>query len=279
MVMGEKSGSDILLDALPSLNKWRNIIVLYAAQLFIFIGVMAFFWWISIRVYYGAILGQLIVSILLVFHFIIMAKTAKKFRTNYKAKYGELAGERYWYVFQSYTFPIICAAYYLPLALKTDYFLPSLFKLPPHLINNSLFPIYVAIPLGLFVIIFGYLMKRPSGGYGPDVDNYLYCIYPEKSKLITGGMYRYVRNPQYLSRGIISIGFGIFANNISAMLVGLIHLLSYCAIIPAEDKELYNMYGGEFLKYKKEVPMVLPRFRNIGKVIKFTFFGEKQSKN
>ena len=96
-----------------------------------------------------------------------------------------------------------------------------------------------------------------------DYDNYIYTIIPEKSKLITAGLYQYIRNPQYLSRGIISMGFGVVANNISAILLGFIHFVSYCAIIPEEDKELFKRYGEEFEEYKSKVPAVFPKLGSL----------------
>lgn len=250
--MGEKSGSDILLESLPSLKKWYNVIALYVIQILIFIGVMIFFWRISSFIWYGATLGQIIVSTMLVIFFIYLANNAEKIREKHRKKYGELAGQSFWYYYQSYTIPVISAAYLFPIFLINYDFLPrKILSMPPHFITNSFFPFYIAIPLGIVVILVGFLMKRPSGGYGADVDNYLYFVYPEKSKLITGGMYKYIRNPQYLSRGIIAVGLGVIANNISAILIGFIHFVSYCAIIPAEDKELKRRFGEDFKIYKK----------------------------
>jgi len=270
--MGEKSGSDILLDALPSLKKWYNVIALYSFQILIFIAVMIILWQISSLFWYGAIVGQLILSTLLSIFFIILANNVEKIREKHKKKYNELVGQSFWYYYQSYTIPLISAAYYFPLFLINYDFLPrKIIYMPPHFLTNSLFPFYIAIPLGIFVLIIGYLMKRPSGGFGPDVDNYLYFVHPERSKLITKGMYQYIRNPQYLSRGIISMGFGIIANNISAILIGFIHFVSYCAIIPAEDREMYRRFGDVFKKYKDEVPAVFPRYGSWKKFVRFIF--------
>ena len=268
--MEEKSGSDILLDALPSLNKWYNVIALYIFQIIIFIIMLIILWWISINFWYGALLGQLILSTMLSIFFIILATNVEKIREKHKKKYNELVGQSFWFYYQSYTIPLISAAYYFPLFLINYDFLPiKIIAMPSHFITNSLLPFYISIPTGIFVLIIGYLMKRSSGGYGPDVDNYLYYAIPEKSRLITKGMYKYIRNPQYLSRGLISIGFGIIANNISAILIGIIHFVSYCAIIPAEDKELYRRFGEFFNQYQSEVPAIFPRYGNWKKFVKF----------
>jgi len=269
--MNEKSDVEFFLSLMPSLKKWYNIFLLYSFQLLIFVGVMAFFWWISSLHYFGAVSGQITVSTLLVIFYIYLANNAERIRDKYLKKYKTLAGQAFWYRYQSYTIPIISAAFYFPLLVKTDYFLPSITNLPSHFITNTLFPIYIAIPISIILIFIGLLMRKFTGGYGMDVDDYFYVIYPEKSKLLDTGMYSFIRNPQYLSRGIISIGFGFFANNVSGIIIGLIHFISYCAIIPAEDKELTRRFGDDFLKYKKTIPVLFPKYGKWGDFIRYLF--------
>jgi len=269
--MSKNSDVEFFLSLMPSLKKWYNIIILYLSQFLIFIFIMSFFWWISSIHYLGAISGQILVSILLVIFYIYLANNAEKIRKKYLSKYKNLAGQAFWYRYQSYTIPIISAVFYFPLILKTDYFLPSITSMPKHFITNTLLPIYIAIPASIILIFIGLFMRRFSGGYGMAVDDYFYVIYPEKSKLLNTGMYSFIRNPQYLSRGIISIGFGFFANNISAIIVGIIHFISYCAIIPAEDKELTRRFEDDFLHYKKTVPVLFPKYGKWRGFVKYLF--------
>lgn len=269
--MGEKTDREIFNELLPDINKRAKIFILYISQLILFIFVLLFYWWISSKIWFGAIVGQIIVSTLLVFHFIYLARKAEKIRRKYKEKYGSLACQKFWYHFQSYTIPVICAAYYMPLILITYYFLPSLINMPKHFINTPLFNPFISIPLGFFFLIIGFFMRRRSGGYGLIEDNYFSIILPEKSKLITDGIYSYIRNPQYLGRGLIAIGFGFVANNISAITVGLIHLISYCAIIPDEDNELIRRFGDDFREYKKKVPALFPKYGNWKKFLRYIF--------
>ncbi len=274
--MEEKTGEEIFFEYVPVFKTWYNVILLYMFQIMIFILLIAFFWLISSIAWHGAVSVQLITSVVLVFFYIYLANNTEKIRKKYLEKYGKLAAQKFWYHYQSYTVPIICVVFCFPLLLKTDYFLPVIIKLPNHLITKSLFPIYIALPLGIIIISIGLLMRRPSGGYGMDVDDYLYMIYPEKSKLITNGIYRYIRNPQYVCRGVIAIGFGVIANNISAIAVGLIHFLSYCAIIPAEDRELFRRFGKDFEIYQKKVPAIFPKYGNWKKFARSVFVGEKR---
>jgi len=271
VAMKNKTNYNIFLEYMPTFSIWYNALLLYFFFIIVFILVMIFFWLVSSTIWIGAILGQSIISAVLSIYFIYMAKNGDKIRQTYREKYGNLAIQKYWFHYQFATMPFISAAYYFPLLLYNYDFLPKITKLPSNLINNSIFPYFVSIPLGILIVIFGLMMKRPSGGYGSDYDNYIYTIIPEKSRLITEGMYRFIRNPQYLSRGIIAIGFGVIANNISAILVGVIHFISYCAIIPAEDDELLRRYGNEFKVYKNHVPALLPKCGDWKKLLKNVF--------
>lgn len=270
--MGEKSGSNMVLERMPLLKKWYILLLLLILQIILFLGSLVIFRLISFQFFFGAILSQLIVSTLLSIHYILIANNAEKIRLNYKKKYAKLAWQYFWFIYQPYLTPVISAVFYFPLLLYTGYdFLPELFPQPDHFLTNSLLPFYIALILGLFIVVIGFLIKRKSGDYDKDYDDYFHVIYPEKSKLLTKEIFSYIRNPQYLGRGLISIGFGIIANNISAIVVGFIHLVSYCAIIPAEDKELQRRFGNDFVNYKKKVPALLPKYGNWINFAKFIF--------
>jgi len=270
--MSEKKDINILLEYIPIFTVWKKLLGLYVFQIIIFILLMILFWWISSLLFLGSVIGQLLISSILVIYFIYIANNSEKIKNRYRKRYGKLAGQKFWLNYLSYINPIVSAAFYFPLLLITYEFPPfQLIDIPPHIMSTSLLPIYFSLPIGIIIVIFGLLIRKPSGGYGVDVDSYLYMIFPEKSRLIKNGIYKYIRNPQYLCRGIIAIGFGFIANNINAILVGIIHFLSYCAIIPSEDKELIRRFGGEFKKYKKSVPALFPKYGNWKKFLKIIF--------
>jgi len=270
--MEGKSGVERFLELVPVYTAWHKVLLLYSLQLLIFIVFMVFFWWISSKFLIGALIAQLAVSTYLAFHFIYMADKSEKIREKYRKKYGRLAGQHFWLNYLSYINPIVSSAFYFPLILKNNYFLfQGVVSSYDHLITRNIFPEYIAIPFGVIVIIIGLLIRKPSGGYGIDVDGYLYTIFNEKGKLIKDGIFKFIRNPQYLCRGIIAVGFGVIANNLLAILVGLIHFISYCAIIPAEDRELTRRFGAEFEEYRKKVPALLPKYENWKKFLKLLF--------
>jgi len=79
-------------------------------------------------------------------------------------------------------------------------------------------------------------------------------------KLITYGLYDYVRNPMALGMFLILEGIGFFYGSLLQIIVfAPLPVLLYMFFIKAiEEKELEMRFGEEYIKYKKEVPMIVP---------------------
>ncbi|MEM4482039.1 MAG: methyltransferase [Desulfurococcaceae archaeon] len=76
--------------------------------------------------------------------------------------------------------------------------------------------------------------------------------------LMTGGMYRLVRHPQYL--GLILLALGLTIKSLRpASIIGWITLLvSYLIMASLEEKSLINTYGERYLTYATKVPFLVP---------------------
>jgi len=256
----DKTGVEIFFEYAPSLKRWQNAVLTYLYQILIFVVLIVFFWWISSLFLYGAIIGQLVITFSLTIPYVYVIKNVDKIREAYRTKYDILAYQYFYYRFIIYIPPFGNASAILPFLLKTDYFLPSIISLPSHFITQDIFPYYSSIPISILFIILGVLIRKPSGGYDVDIQLLVYLIFPEKSRKITGGIYDYIRHPQYMGEGFIIIGVGIFANNLLALIVSLIHFLAYIPIIRIEDSELIKRFGMDFKKYQNRVPALFPKF-------------------
>jgi len=272
--MNQKKGTDIYLEYVPILKKWHIALAINSYQLLIFALVMISFWWISSNFLLGPIYFQIIVSFLAILPFAYVTKKADKLRKKYREKYGNLAFQHMDLWILIYTVPLGAASLYFPILLKTDYFLPSIINLKQHFITTNIFPYYSAIPIGIILIIIGVKIRKPSGGFDYDIDSYIYLIFPEKSRKVEGGIYRYIRHPRYLGRFFLVMGIGALANNIIALIVAFIHFLSYFFLIWVEDNELIDRFGESFRKHKKEVPALIPKYGNWRKFIKLVFTGK-----
>ena len=130
--------------------------------------------------------------------------------------------------------------------------------LPVHLSLSPLSNIFLSLPLLVIGATLGlgtvYSFIKARGSPVP--------INPPK-KLITTGLYSWVRNPMTLGWIIMLFGVGILLNSISLIFIftPLFILLNVLYLKTIEEKEMEKKFGKEYLNYKKSVPMFLPRFR------------------
>jgi protein-S-isoprenylcysteine O-methyltransferase Ste14 len=78
-------------------------------------------------------------------------------------------------------------------------------------------------------------------------------------KLITTGIYNYIRHPSYLGGALCFAGFGIaLGNYVSLFFIFLVNLIMLLVRIDYEEKILKNEFGAEFEEYKKRTKKLLP---------------------
>jgi len=82
-----------------------------------------------------------------------------------------------------------------------------------------------------------------------------------KSTLIATGIYRIVRHPLYISNGLLAIGMAVLFRSIYAILFSIPYTLLFIPIILFEEKNLLDVYGDEYKKYRKETGMIFPRLK------------------
>ena len=86
-------------------------------------------------------------------------------------------------------------------------------------------------------------------------------------KLITTGLYAYVRNPMLLGLFIFMLGLGVLFGSLSLIFIftPLFIVLNVLYLKAIEEKELEKKFGREYLEYKKRVPMFIPGLRKRGR--------------
>ena len=91
-----------------------------------------------------------------------------------------------------------------------------------------------------------------------------------QDRLITYGMYGYVRHPHYLSLMLICFGLSFLSLHffvpplplsILPFFPSILVLLYFYFLAIREEKKLIERFGKEYLEYKKKVPMFIPRVR------------------
>lgn len=77
-------------------------------------------------------------------------------------------------------------------------------------------------------------------------------------ELITSGVYRVVRHPQYL--GIILLALGVTLRSLrpASLIAWVTLLVGYLILASLEERYLYGVYGGRYEEYSKRAAFILP---------------------
>lgn len=113
----------------------------------------------------------------------------------------------------------------------------------------------------LVAMIFGYGIAFIGIGFFVQGWKEVYQARME-SRLVTGGLYRFVRHPQYTGLFIALFGEGVihWPTIFSISLLPLI-IIAYYFLARREEREMLSQFGDEYRIYQSQVPMFIPRWR------------------
>ncbi len=125
---------------------------------------------------------------------------------------------------------------------------PSLGLGPAHWVGLPLVVLGVAVISTCFVEF----IRRGRGTPAP---------YDPPRELVVAGLYRYVRNPQYVGVFLVSVGEALMAD--AAILLGYAALLTiayHLFVRFYEEPTLGRLFGESYARYCEQVPRWLPRW-------------------
>jgi protein-S-isoprenylcysteine O-methyltransferase Ste14 len=112
-------------------------------------------------------------------------------------------------------------------------------------------PTWSFIAIGAVIAFAGVIVRAVASGH-----------ISKNSELTMSGPYAYTRNPLYLGSIIIAAGFAVAARSWWIVLVLVVFFGAiYIPVIRSEEAFLRSHFP-EFENYSREVPRLLPRFRN-----------------
>lgn len=79
----------------------------------------------------------------------------------------------------------------------------------------------------------------------------------ERGELVTGGIYRYSRNPQLAGWSLALGGAALAGRSSRALLFVALFLLAHEMYLPVEERHLECAFGEEYRRYRAEVPRYL----------------------
>lgn len=83
-------------------------------------------------------------------------------------------------------------------------------------------------------------------------------VYRGRGRLVTDGIYRYLRHPQYLGLILIVLGFNIQWPTLPTVLMAPILIVMYVRLARREDLEIATSYGEAFLEWAARTPAFIP---------------------
>jgi protein-S-isoprenylcysteine O-methyltransferase Ste14 len=84
-------------------------------------------------------------------------------------------------------------------------------------------------------------------------------IHESKGQLVTTGIYGRVRHPQYLGFLLLTLGMNLEWTTIFTLLLWPVLVFVYHRLAKTEEKENEDRFGEEYQKYRRTVPMFIPR--------------------
>jgi len=122
------------------------------------------------------------------------------------------------------------------------------------LFYEALFNSYMLSLSGLSIVAFGIVLfvlsYKSLGSKGsPEEESHL-----ETRRLVTSGIYRYVRHPMALAVFTLCFGPLIWKLSIASIAAYIVVILFYMRAQPEEEKDLIDKFGENYCKYRREVP-------------------------
>jgi len=103
---------------------------------------------------------------------------------------------------------------------------------------------YIILSIGLFLSIISMINLGKSTRLG---------LPSGKTNFKTNGLYKISRNPMYLGFDLLTLSSIIYALNLWIIIPGFYSIIIYHFIILGEEKFLSNIFGTEYINYKKKV--------------------------
>ncbi len=84
-------------------------------------------------------------------------------------------------------------------------------------------------------------------------------VYKSQGKLVTGGVYKYVRHPQYTGIFVVTLGFMIQWPTLTTLILWPFVIAMYMRLARREEQDVLKEFPEEYRAYMQRTPMFFPR--------------------
>lgn len=139
--------------------------------------------------------------------------------------------------------------------------------------NFSVIFLFIRLVLWLVFFALGLMVVRKALMiFGIDYMGLVYVYYPEDSTLQNHEIYSILRHPTYHSLMLFLIGSIFFRFSIYSIIYFLIFLIGINIHIKlVEERELIQRFGEDYIKYRKSVPALFVRVKDLKKYFSIIF--------
>jgi len=159
---------------------------------------------------------------------------------------------------QAFFIALYAEMYGFPL---TIYFLVRFFGIDAPNLSANLWSSLIGVgELGMLIsMILGYLLLFTGIGIFVQGWRELYRA-RQQNQLVTTGLYRFVRHPQYTGLFIGLFGEGVVHwPTLFSIAIFPVIVLAYSLLSRSEEKKVLKQFGEAYRAYQKQVPMFVPR--------------------
>jgi protein-S-isoprenylcysteine O-methyltransferase Ste14 len=109
---------------------------------------------------------------------------------------------------------------------------------------------WILLLISIYYVIASITLYHKHTDHGKNFEN--------SAKLVTSGLYKYIRHPMYGS--LLFLGWGAFLKDINLITITVILIITSALFITCkvEEKEMINRFGEEYKKYMEKTRMWIP---------------------
>ena len=246
----------LFIEKVPILKKPLYVLLTILYLIGLITLTVFFFYLINKVVWWGPLLSQAIMSVIVctigILHF--------RYASIYRRKYPDLAYQRFLYVF---ILPYLVAWY-------GCFFHPAFIK------GSRLLPIWAQV---ILIVFCSFLMISTSiqierAGFSMMTHGLdLFTVFPEETGIVRGKIYSFIRHPLHFA--LLAGGFAMgFVSNTWIALVAATFQIIPCVVIGfREDKELITRSGDDHKEYIRQTAFIFP-IRKLPGFLKLLILGK-----
>lgn len=118
-------------------------------------------------------------------------------------------------------------------------------------LTHFVFPVMTLGPVGPLLVVVGFVLFLIGAAQ-------IYTAKLRKSGLVTGGLYRFVRHPQYISLTLFGLGLLLAWGRAMMWLAFFLMMFLYYYLARSEERTCIRLFGEAYERYRERVSFVIP---------------------